>query len=115
MKIIAIISIAVGLCFGAKTTHKSLNECLYEFHKLSNELNGILYFGYLQNFELGLAEEAKSKINLYPEEEFEFEQYMNRLKSGFDKSNDPEYFLKKARAKSDEMEVKSKECERLKR
>lgn len=85
MKILAIISIAVGLCFGAKTTQKSLNECL-------NELNDILYSGYLQNFELRLAE---------------FEQYMNRLKSGLDK-------LKKARAKDKELEQKSKECEKLK-
>ena len=113
MKILTIISLAVILCFGARTAQKSLNECLYELHKLSNELNGILYFGYTEQFEFATANEVLQNIEIYPEEVYEFERFIIRLKSEYDKSGGPTCFLDKAKAKEIEFNLKAVECEKL--
>lgn len=94
-------------------TKKSLNECMYELHKLQNQFNGILYFGYLEQNEQALAKEALDNIELYPEEEAEFEKYMNNLKSGYDKSQNETYFLDRAYKKEAELQQKLRECQRL--
>ena len=94
---------------------KTLNECLYEFHKLENQLNIILYFGLREQFDLLGSQKALDSIELYPEETYEFEMYVNKLKAGYDKSESKTYFLDKAKGKDRELQLKASECERMKK
>ena len=110
------ISLAVVLCFGAGVKEQeSLNECLHKYRKLSNEFNLIVGYAHLQNADLLSAEKARDKIILYPDEFDEFEEFRVRLESEYFKSNDRRYFADKAKTKINEMELKVKECEKLKK
>lgn len=115
MKKLFSICLVASLAFASLSAkQKTFNECMYEFHKLENQLNVILYFGLSEQMDLVNAKQSLDAIELYPEETYEFELYVNKLKAGYDKNESKTYFLDKAKEKERELFIKSKECERLK-